>query len=233
MEDFDAASVNELENLLHSGDAQLRADAATALGDRLRTRELDALPPELRELLVDRLEDEVPIVRFEAAMTLAELHDPRGTSLLMSAASTRSFRLDAVRALGTMGDTRAVPFLAEMLGRFFFPWADKLQAAAALCALGDKRGQDYLREKLESRRSSERAAAAHFIGESRHPEARRILDAMVADAKHPLRDVAVRALGLLGDPTVTPILEAARADADEALRSDIDQALTLLKQAAP
>lgn len=231
MVDFDAASLSELEALLLGDDVQLRADAATALGDRLRTQELAELPHAMRELIASLLDDATPMVRFEAAMTLAEAHDRRATALLMSASTTRRFRLDAVRALGTMGDVRAVPHLTKMLDRFLMPWADKLQAAAALCALGDKRGRDYLIEKLESRRPAERAAAVHFIGESRHPDARRLLEPMVEDAKHPMRDVAARSLGLLGDPAARGTLEAARDNADEALRLDIDQALARLRPA--
>jgi HEAT repeat protein len=198
MVDFDTASLAELEALLLGDDAQLRSDAATALGDRLRTHELDELPADLRELLVTLLDDATPMVRFEAAVTLAEAHDRRATTLLMSASETHRFRLDAVRALGAMGDTRAIPHLTKMLDRFLMPWADKMQAAAALCALGDTRGAQYLESKLTSRRQAERAAAVHFIGESRHPDARRILTSMIDDAKHPLRDVAEHALGLLG-----------------------------------
>ncbi|MBC7792872.1 MAG: HEAT repeat domain-containing protein [Clostridia bacterium] len=229
--DFDAASLEQLEALLLGDDAALRADAATALGDRLRTLELAELPLSIRELLAALLDDQTPMVRFEAAMTLAEANDKRATSLLLSAAATRRFRLDAVRALGTMGDKRAVPALRAMISRFLMPWADKMQAAAALCALGDTQGAEYLVEKLTSRRDAERASAVHFIGESRHPEARRLLEPMVDDAKHPMRDVAARALGFLGDPASAPVLKAARIDADEALRCDIDQALARLTAA--
>ena len=230
--DFDGASLPELAALMHSEHAQARADAATAIGDRLRTRELDTMPADILALIVELLGDQVPIVRFEAAMTLAEAHDQRGTELLIQASAHRHFRLDAVRALGTMGDQRAAPTLATMMGKLLMPWADRLQAAAALCALGDARGADYLTKKLTSRRKAERAAAIHFVGESRHPKARELLTPIVDDAKDPMRDVAARALGILGDPAAAPALEAARQGADEALRSDIDQALEQLKAAS-
>jgi HEAT repeat protein len=230
--DFDGASLPELAALMHSEHAQARADATTAIGDRLRTRELDAMPPDIHELVVDLLGDQVPIVRFEAAMTLAEAHDQRGTDLLIQAAAHRHFRLDAVRALGAMGDQRAAPTLAGMMGKILMPWADRLQVAAALCALRDARGAEYLAKKLASRRKPERAAAIHFIGESHHPRARELLTPIVDDAKDAMRDVAARALGILGDPAAAPSLEAARVGADEALRADIDQALAQLKAAS-
>lgn len=227
--DFDGASLPELGDLLRSAHAQARADATTVIGDRLRTRELDVMPPDLHTQVASLLDDPVPIVRFEAAMTLAEAHDHRGTALLVQAAGQRAFRLDAVRALGTMGDATAAPTLATMMNRFFMPWADRLQAAAALCALGDARGAEYLAKKLESRRGPERAAAIHFVGESRHPQARRLLVPIVDDKNDRMRDVAARALGLLGDPAAAPVLEAAREGADEALLSDIEQALAQLR----
>ena len=230
--DFDGASLPELAVLMRGDHAQARADAATAVGDRLRTHELDAMPPDLHALVVELLMDPVPIVRFEAAMTLAEAHDQRGTELLIQAAAHRHFRLDAVRALGTMGDQRAAPTLAAMMEKLLMPWADRLQAAAALCALRDPRGADYLAKKLASRRKAERAAAIHFVGESRHPKARELLTPIIDDAKDPMRDVAARALGILGDPAAAPALEAARQGADEALRSDIDHALAQLRVAS-
>ncbi len=230
--DFDGASLPELADLMRSEHAQARADAATAIGDRLRTRELDSMPQELHELVVAMLNDPVPIVRFEAAMTLAEAHDERGTDLLVGATAHRHFRLDAVRALGTMGDKRAAPTLASMMDKLLMPWADRLQAAAALCALGDVRGADYLAKKLGSRRKAERAAAIHFIAESRHPRARALLTPIIDDARDAMRDVAARALGTLGDPAAAAALKAAREGADEALRSDIDQALAQLKVAS-
>ena len=47
----------------------------------------------------------------------------------------KRFRLDAIRALGTLGDPSAIPKLQHVMDRWWFPWADRLQAAAALCAL--------------------------------------------------------------------------------------------------
>jgi HEAT repeat protein len=127
-----------------------------------------------------------------------------------------------------MGDPAAVAPLEKFMSRWLLPWADRLQAAAALCALGQPSGADYLGRKLDSRKRAERAAAIHFIGESRHPQARSILEKLVADASEPLRDVAVRALGILADPACRAVLENARASADEELSADIDDALARL-----
>lgn len=226
--DLDGAPLPVLKEYLRSAHAQERADAACALGDRLRTREITSYDAQMQEQLVELLGDPVPIVQFEAAIALAEAHDESAADILLEAIKLKTLRLDAIRALGTLGDRRAVAPLSQLLSRFLFPWADKLQAAAALCALGDDAGASYLKSKLESRRHAERAAAVHFIGESHHPEARDILESILATAHHPLRDVAARALGLLGDPQSVDALVAAKATADQDLLVDIESSLVLL-----
>jgi len=228
--DFDGAPMRDLLDLLQSGMPRQRADAACAIGDRLRARELAGLEDEERRVLVALLDDEAFGVRFEAAMALAEAREPKATPLLLEALHSRRLRLDATRALGTLGDAAAVEPLHRILHRWLMPWADKLQAAAALCALGDAEGIVYLESKLGSRRHAERAAAIHFIGESRHPEARRHLEALLVAAHEPMRDVAARALGLLGDPAARPALEAALEGAGDELTEDIQTALAQLSR---
>jgi HEAT repeat protein len=230
--ELDGASLPELSELLGSQDPGERADAATALGDRLRGRELEELEPALRQRLVALLSDADTMVRFEAAITLAEAHDPSGTATLVSALETRTLRLDATRALGASGDPNAVRPLEKLLSRWLLPWADRLQAAAALCALGDLNGAYYLKVRIDSSRLAERAAAIHFLGESHHPEARPLLEKILCDVTHPMRDVAARALGLLGDPAAKEALELARLDSDYELADDIDQAIAALARAA-
>jgi HEAT repeat protein len=225
---YDGAPLPVLRELLGSDDPRQRADAACTLGDRLRTHEIAALERELHERLAALLADAVPMVRFEAAIALAEARDARATPILLGGLSSRVLRLDAIRALGTAGDRAAVAPLGKLMRRWLMPWADRLQAAAALCALGDPEGAAYLKVRLESRRAAESAAAIHFLAESRHPEARALLEAIVADRRHARRDVAVRALGLLRDPRSRGVLEAAREQADDELLGDIEGALKLL-----
>lgn len=231
--DYDGASLPELMELLDSEDASGRADAACAVGDRLRTKELLELDDAVREKLAERVEDPVPMVKLEAAIALAEVQDRRATALLLDAMRFRQFRLDAIRALGTLGDPAALDPLRAVMNKILMPWADKLQAAAALCALGDTDGARYLGERLNSRRFAERAAAVHFLGESRHPDALGTLATILEDVDHPLRDTAARALGLLGDPRARSTLEAAlQGTEDNALREDIERSLAQLRLVA-
>lgn len=232
--ELDRASLPELLSTMSHADPELRGNAACAIGDRLRTRELDDLDADTRDKLAALLGDPVPMVRLEAAIALAEAHDERATSLLLSATRRHQHRLDAIRALGTLGDKRATEPLRGIMERRFMPWADRLQAAAALCALEDQGGADYLATRVTARRAAERAAAVHFLGESRHPEARRVLEAILRNPDHELRDTAARALGLLGDADAEHALRQARVNADESLRADIDYALSkLVGQGSP
>ena len=68
--DFDGASVPELHELMRHADPLIQSDAACALGDRLRTRELDTLDGPVVETLHTLLESQSFIVQFEAAITL-------------------------------------------------------------------------------------------------------------------------------------------------------------------
>jgi len=227
-EELEGASLPELTEYLASEDARLRSDAACALGDRIRSRELKEVSIELREKVASLLKDAEPSVRFEAAITLAELHDNRARDMLLEGLTSRHVRLDATRALGTLGDASAAPELRTMLHNWMMPWADKLQAAAALCALHDPEGQEYLVAKLQSRKKAERAAAIHFIGESRHPDALATLTRILADRDDWMREVAARTMGLLGDIRARPALLEAREGAYAELKADIDQALEQL-----
>lgn len=228
--DFDGASIPVLAELLLAEEAALRADAACALGDRIRANEQDELERPVHEALAALLRDRDPAVRFEAAIALAELQDHRATDVLLRALHNGRVRLDATRALGTLGDRRAIPHLLRLMKRRLCPWADKLQASAALCALGNSIGSKFLADKTRSRRRAERAAALHFLGESRHPGALGLLTEVLLGHEDSMQDVAARALGLNGDSRAIPPLTRARDGASEELRQDIDASLAMLQR---
>ena len=223
--ELDGASIPELMELMRSDHAGERAAAACAIGDRLRTEEIETVENPTREMLAQLLDDPTTHVRFETAIAMAELQDFRATPLLLGAARSKALRLDAVRALGTMGDPKAIPPLRQILRKFFMPWADKLQAAAALCALQDSEGQDYLQTKLRSRKFAERAASIHFMAESRHPGATDDLINILNDLNDPMRDVAARSLGLIPSDRALKALQGAMGQASGHLAEDIDEAI--------
>lgn len=219
-----------LVELLQHSSPGVRGDAACALGDRLRTREITGFDADVRHALIKLLDDPVFIVGFEAAIALAEAHEHRATPLLLSALSYRSIRLDAIRALGTMGDESALGPLRILMDKWLLPWADKLQAAAALCALRDATGAQYLKDKLRSNKLAERAAALHFLGESQHPQAAELLSTVLQDKNDPMRDVAIRSIGLLRNAALVPMLEAVLQEATADLEVDIREVIGQLKK---
>ena len=227
--DFEGASLNSLTLLLKDPSPAVQADAACALGDRLRTGELRGLSDHHRTLLVELIASAPFPVQLEAAIALAEVQDPQGTPVLVEAVSRRDFRLDAISALGTMADPAASPVLEYWLNKRWAAWVDRLQAAAALCRLGHANGAAYLQSKLGSKRRAERAAALHFMGESRHPSALKHLLDVLHDAKDPLRDVAARTLGILGDTAAIEPLRDTLPEADAELGSDIRSSLAQLE----
>ena len=230
--ELDGASLPALAAYLRSDQPGVRADAACSIGDRLRSREIHEIDASLREQLEDLLHDPVFEVGFEAAIALAEIKHTAAFDVLWLATHQRTLRLDAVRALGTLGDPRAVAPLNQLLKRWWLPWADRLQVAAALCALGDATGATYLSDRLRSRRAAERAAAIHFLGESHHPQAGTLLLAILADTRDPMRDAAVRALGLLRDCNTRGALQEALREAEGELAQDMREALAKLPSGA-
>ena len=226
--ELDGASLPALAAYLQSDQPAVRADAACSIGDRLRSREIADIDAPLRAQLEALLHDPVFEVGFEAAIALAEIHHLAAFDVLWLATHKRNLRLDAVRALGTLGDPRAIAPLNQLIKRWWLPWADRLQVAAALCALGDPTGAAYLSDRLRSRRSAERAAAIHFLGESRHPQAGALLLMILADTRDPMRDSAVRALGLLRDGSTRGPLQDALRDAEGELAQDLREALAKL-----
>jgi HEAT repeat protein len=201
-----------------------RTDAACALGDRLRTHEIE-FDPQIRLALLKALEDPVPAVRVETAIALSEVQEYLATPILLWAAKRPATRLDALLALGAMRDPSTVPFLQQLLRRWLLPWADRLQAAAALCSMQMAEGTTYLEQKLLSRRVAERAAAIYFIGHCQHPNACVLLKPILLNVKDPLRDGAARALGFVKDPQAKHLLGSALVDAEGELKEDILLAL--------
>ena len=219
--DFEQLGLEELQELLDHANPQIRSDAICSLGDRLRLKSLSALPREIIEQLAKLLGDDSFLVQLESAITLAEIQDHRGTFVLMEAVRRKDFRLDALRALGQMQDPMAIALLQNWMEKRFAPWADRMQAAAALAELGIPTAYDYLEKKLSSRKKAERAAAIHFLGATKHPAASEHLLRIVKETHDPHRDCAARALGLLGNVEILPELEQLLSQTVGDLNQDI------------
>ena len=83
--DWHTMKIDELSAILETPPSLVDAELALCeLGDRIRLRELSAIPEELHQLLAEHVVAPVPVVLLEAAIVL-ELADPRAISVLVSA----------------------------------------------------------------------------------------------------------------------------------------------------
>jgi HEAT repeat protein len=146
-----ARALPRLTVLATDPQAPVRAAAAAALGE---------FPQEARETIAALLGDPDPVVRVEAAFSLAPVGDRRATSVLVSLLSSRADRRDAAGALGRLGDPAAVEPLRRLVARFFLDRWTRVTATAALARLGDPGGARALVAILQTRRWDAVALAA-------------------------------------------------------------------------
>ncbi|MEE2962375.1 MAG: HEAT repeat domain-containing protein [Myxococcota bacterium] len=202
-----------LIKLLSDPDHEIRSSAACCLGDKVRTKELREFSHKLKETLAQRLKDPSGQVRFEAAIALAEMQDIRATGCLASFLPKSTHRLDAIRSLGASGDTLAIVALKPYVERWWYPWADRLQAAAALCRLGNSLGMEYLQDRITCRRREEKCAAYYFLGESNHPEALSLLQSGLKSGPNHIKHSCIDGLGALATPQAWATLQKISDDA--------------------
>lgn len=205
--------------------ARVRVEAAGRLADL-------ALP-DARGALAAALQDDSFPVRFEAARGMVALHHPAGLDVLLEALQDGDLRFRAAGALAQLGSKDAIAPLKKAFRGWFVPAFDRTQFAGALAQLGEPEGVAHLFKRAGKRWSMDCAMAIELLGEVRAPGARERLTAILSDRADTCRGAAARALGRLGDATVTPLLVAAL---DEPGLSDdvrLDVAEGLLRLGAP
>ena len=214
--------INELRAILETPPTLVDAELALCeLGDRIRLRELSAIPEDLHQLLVEHLGAPDPVVQLEAAIVLAELADTRAISVLIAATKKRKHRLEALRAMAKIKHPDITDALKSWLGRFWGHWADKLQAAASLASQGDDTALAYLRERCLSRKPLERCSALELIGESRHPQAIENIDEYLLDPARPEWLSAARGLAMHRSAEAKIRLKSALGSVDAELRESV------------
>jgi HEAT repeat protein len=210
-----------LHRQLASFDELERPIAATMLIERLRPvsdeershmlaalRDADALG-----LLASRASSRMPWRRALALRTLGWLGATEAVPMLLERLSDSSLHVRgaAVRALGRVGDPRALEPLGEL-----FRAPGRVESGLvydALVAFG-RAAQPVFAGALRSPVESVRVAACFGVAEVSEPdEARPLLEPLLADASGPVRAAAARALGHVGGPAVPEGL--ARATRDE------------------
>ena len=222
-----------LAELLGDPDADLRMQAALALGEQRH--------PAAAAALAGALEDPDANVRFHAIEALGRLQSPEAVDPLSRIAESRDFFLafPAIDALAQIDDPRVAPRLVPLLD-------DDVLAAPVVEALGRLGGGDVVRPlvtlldrprapvgavasaiaRLHGAYEAKYGGGAYIVSEFQAAltptGGRRILDAVGSAQKDELRAL-VLLLGWVQGPAVERALTRLLADAD--LRADVLEAL--------
>ncbi len=203
---FDGRIVGALGEALNDGDARVRMDAVRALGI--------SRDPRAMEVLGGALKDEDPAIRSLAQkMLISHVHSlkvgPDVEGIIGAASSDdRYIRLNAVSALGEVGDERASGALVAICLRDpYYPV--RFEAAESLRKVNDKRAVDMLAGALHDRDPAIRLHAAEALGKLGDRRAVSALCAAMKDEDEAVRKEALASLGKIGDPRVMNMVVAA------------------------
>jgi HEAT repeat protein len=178
--------------------------------------------PESRRLALalDRLSQQDPQVRVEAARELGEMRDPRAVERLIRLVSDirPDVRQAAVDALGAIGDKRAVPVLREQLTQG--DWRNRQSAAQGLGGMQDAVAVPDLEKALNDENASVAVAAARALFRCGAEGAQRLRSvAGSRSASAGAREAALATLAeSVGSSAASVALEAA-ADTNSAVRA--------------
>ena len=211
-------AIEPLINAFRDDDPVVRRRAAKALGQIGAER---AVGP-----LIAALADKDPSIRrgaIEALGTILEV-----PQLVDLASEAKSVRQSGARALGQLGDKRAVePLIATLRDR---DPSVRLRAAEALGQLGDKRAVEALIvATIRNRDPSVRRRAADALGKLKAEQSVEPLINALQDDDPVVRLQAAEALGRLKDErAVEPLINALQDD-DPAMRLQAAEALGRLR----
>lgn len=203
---FDGRVVVALGEALNDGDARVRLDAVHALGRVKDPRSFDVLSAALN--------DPDPAIRALAQkMLISHVHslkvEPDVEGLVKAAYNVDDYiRLNAVSALGEVGDERASGVLVAIcLHDVYYPV--RFEAAEALKRTGDKRAVGLLADALKDKDPEVRLHAAEALGKVGDRRAMGALSAALEDEDEAVRKEAMSSLGRIGDPRVMNMIVAA------------------------
>ena len=160
-------------------------------------------------------------MRFAAACALADKQDGAALPELVAALEEGHRRQEALTALMTLGDARAVEAIGALFEKESVEQFDRTLAAAALARFGDARGPAHLIERIESA-GDDRPVAAEWAGRVGAQEAAAALFALADEEGEAARGAALRALGRLRAEGAWEKLRGLASDtaAEEDLRMD-------------
>ena len=237
---FDARGTHRLIESLGDEHAQLRRNAALALGLTGDARSVEPLAALLRR-------DPDGSVREAAAQALAMIDDPRTIDPLLEALADNSRRvvLRAAEALRERNDPRVAQGLIAALTRqrtstnSAKPTAIQDDPLAteeavrralfwALASTRDNRAQACLTASLADTSPQSREAAALALGLLRDPRALEALGRALRDESSWVRQKAATALGMLGDRRAAGLLASALRDQATEVRVAALRAVAML-----
>lgn len=238
---FDPRSVHRLIEALAEENAELRQNAALALGMIADARALEPLVALLKQ-------DRQVRVRQAAVRALRMIEDPRTLAPLLEALrdASPSVALRAVEAVRDVKDPRVVDALIESLKREASRATPGLPASAspedplateeavrkavlrALATAGAPQALEPLAASLSHRSPQVRESAALALGILRDPRAVPPLLAALKDESSWVREKAAAALGMIGDPRAADHLMAMLKDQAPETRDAALRALGLL-----
>ena len=144
----------DLKASLRDEDAEVRAAAIDALGERADTTTL-------KELLGDTSDS----VRFNASVTLAERGDDSGTAMLLDALKLPTTGILAARALGHLNSPKATSILEEMAQRFFLAPVMRAELGGAIGRNEPTKGEGILKRVIRGWRIEGKNRAIELAAE--------------------------------------------------------------------
>jgi HEAT repeat protein len=161
-----------------------------------------------------------PVQRSQAGRDLGELRRAQAIEALLLAAGDgepdRAVRVDALRAIGWIGDSSCAMSVALRLND---PAVDvRIMAAKTLARLGNPQAAEALGKALKDPEPRVRASAVSALGWLRDPKTLDALTRALKDSDGQVRSSAAGALGLLGDKRAVPPLIDALKDTSSMVR---------------
>jgi len=208
--------------MLTDPDAQHRAIAAKLLG---RLRDPHAVDLLLRMLLVD---DEAS--RFEAALALVAIHDPKGLAAVaaLRVSPVPQFRLTVIDALRQTGGKAELDAIAGLLDDK--ESSVRMRATVVLAQAGDPRGRQALLALMADPQQplDTRLSTAMFLADRHTPELVEPLVASLKEGSAWQSQTAIMTLAKIGDAhAVQPLLPYLQADDRRTQREAIKAMISL------
>ncbi len=192
-----------IEALGYKSDSKVRSSAADALGGIEDKRVV--------EPLIKALKDESSKVRLSALDALVEISEPAVESLIeaLGVDNYNLVREGAAKALGRIGDTRAVEPLVEVLKIKYTSIFSQNRAAEALVEIGEPAVIPLLEALKDEEDSPVEKFAENIFVEIGEPAVEPLVEALKDDEDSIVRSSAAKALGEIGDKrAVEPLIEA-------------------------